>query len=65
MITAQELRDKLKGAPSIRAIARETGLSEKTLYRTANGQTEPSLETARLILQALSKTAKRGTEVAG
>lgn len=55
MITAQELRDKLAACPNLRAVARETGLSEKTLYRTANGKTEPSLATAREILAAIEK----------
>jgi DNA-binding phage protein len=52
--------DYLKGrlvAPGVnlRAVAKEAGLNEKTLYRIRDGLNSPSLDTAELVLSALDK----------
>ena len=54
MITAKQLRDRLNAMPNIRAVAREARMPEKTVYRTANGKTEPTLETAQRIWNAIT-----------
>jgi DNA-binding phage protein len=52
--------DYLKGrllAPgvNVRAVAKEAGLNEKTLYRIRDGVNSPSLDTAQRVLAALDK----------
>lgn len=54
MITPQQLRDKLKDVPNVRAVARHAGLPEKTVYRTVWGKTTPNLETAQRIWNAIT-----------
>jgi DNA-binding phage protein len=54
MITSQQLRDRLNAMPNIREVARRAGLPEKTVYRTANGKTTPTLETAQRIWNAIT-----------
>lgn len=54
MITATQLRERLNAMPNIRAVAKEAGLPEKTVYRTATGKTTPTLETAQRIWNAIT-----------
>lgn len=54
MISPQQLRDRLRAMPNIRAVARMAGIPEKTVYRTANGETTPSLEKAQRMWNAIT-----------
>jgi len=64
MITTQQLRDRLRAMPNIRAVARQAGLPEKTVYRTANGETTPGLETAQRIWNAITTIEAQSKEAA-
>lgn len=64
MITATQLRERLNAMPNIRAVAREAQLPEKTVYRTANGKTTPTLETAQRIWNAITTMEDREKAVA-
>jgi DNA-binding phage protein len=56
ILTSEYLKGRLS-APgvNVRAVAKEAGLSEKTLYRIRDGANSPSLDTAELVLAALDK----------
>lgn len=54
MITAQQLRERLRAQPNVRAVARKAGLPDRTIYRTVHGQTTPTLETAQRIWNAIT-----------
>lgn len=65
MITVQQLRDKLNAMPNVRAVARQAGMSEKTVYRTAWGKSVPNLENAQRIWSAIEALeATTGAELA-
>lgn len=64
MITANQLRERLNAMPNIRAVAKEAGLPEKTVYRTATGKTTPTLETAQRIWNAITTMESRKAEKA-
>lgn len=49
------LLNRLRGAQNISAIAREAGLSDKTLRRIRDGENTPSLDTIEKIVSALDK----------
>ena len=59
MITSKQLQDRIKSMPSIRAVAREARMPEKTVYRTAHGKTDPKLETVQRILNAIAAIETR------
>lgn len=54
MISPQQLRDRLRALPNIRAVARLAGIPEKTVYRTVHGDTTPSLEKAQRMWNAIT-----------
>ena len=64
MISPQQLRDRLRTMPNIRAVARQAGLPEKTVYRTANGETTPSLENAQRMWNAITTLETQAKEAA-
>ena len=64
MISPQQLRDRLRAIPNIRAVARQAGLPEKTVYRTANGETTPSLENAQRMWNAITTLETQAKEAA-
>ncbi len=64
MISPQQLRDRLRAMPNIRAVARQAGLPEKTVYRTANGETTPSLENAQRMWNAITTLETQAKEAA-
>lgn len=64
MISPQQLRDRLRAMPNIRAVARQAGIPEKTVYRTASGETTPNLETAQRIWNAITTMEAQAKEAA-
>ena len=54
MISPEQLRERLNKVPNLRALARHSGIPEKTVYRTAWGQSVPNLETAQRIWNAIT-----------
>jgi DNA-binding phage protein len=56
MLTSEYIRNRLS-APGVnlRAVAKEAGLSEKTLYRIRDAANSPSLDTAESVVAALDK----------
>jgi DNA-binding phage protein len=56
ILTSDYLQERLS-APGVnlRAVAKEAGLNEKTLYRIRDGANSPSLDTAQSVLAALDK----------
>ena len=64
MISPRQLRDRLRAMPNIRAVARQAGLPEKTVYRTANGETTPSLENAQRMWNAITTLETQAKEAA-
>ena len=65
MLTQDQLQTRMKAVGNLRAIARLAKLPEKTVYRTAHGQTDPQMRTLLRILDAVEtleaiKGGKRG-----
>lgn len=54
MVTREELAERLKTA-NVEALAREAGVSVKTVYRLRHQANSPSLDTVAKLLAALEK----------
>lgn len=55
MYQIDALKNKLAGDVNIRAIAGLSGVSEKTVHRIKNGETDTTFGTANKILKAIEK----------
>ena len=53
MFTIKHLQDRLADVPNLRPLAAASGLSEKTIYRVANGYSSVTIHTANKIFEAL------------
>jgi DNA-binding XRE family transcriptional regulator len=53
MISIEHLHRRLKDAPSVRGVAKLSGLSEKTLHRIKSGNLNISIRTANKLASAL------------
>jgi hypothetical protein len=62
MITPSELRERLSKMPNKRAVARMSDIPEKTVYRTASGESEPTLEIACRLVDAMDAIEAGQTE---
>ena len=58
MFQINQLQKMLASADNIRAIAVQAGLSEKTVHRIKNGETDTTFGTANKIIAAIAKLKK-------
>jgi DNA-binding phage protein len=61
MVTRQQLADRLK-LVNVREVAREAGVSTKTIYRLRHSQNSPSLDTVERILSAIKRVKRISVE---
>ncbi len=55
MFSIEHLQARLRSAPSVREVARRSGLSEKTVHRIKAGSKNTSISTANKLLLALDE----------
>jgi DNA-binding phage protein len=56
ILTSGYIKKRLSASGvNVRAVAKEAGLSEKTLYRIRDGENSPTLDTAEKVIAALDK----------